>query len=98
MKRFSLCLLAVFLVLSLTLVHAAPANSNTVSTIPTPAPITAAHFDVDAATAAYIAQLSPAARARSDAYFEHRAMIWKAENMNTQDIHAEDASAPPGAR
>jgi STE24 endopeptidase len=29
-----------------------------------------AHFDPDAATAAYLAQLSPAARAKSDAYFE----------------------------
>jgi STE24 endopeptidase len=29
-----------------------------------------AHFDPDATTAAYLAQLSPAARAKSDAYFE----------------------------
>src|ERR1700728_1143381 len=29
-----------------------------------------ARFDADAATAGYMAQLSPAARARSDAYFE----------------------------
>jgi Zn-dependent protease with chaperone function len=34
------------------------------------APAPAAHFDAEAATAAYMAQLSPAARARSDAYFE----------------------------
>ena len=30
----------------------------------------AAHFDVEAATNAYMAELSPAQRARSDAYFE----------------------------
>src|SRR5271168_420662 len=28
------------------------------------------HFDADAATAAYLATMTPAARARSDAYFE----------------------------
>jgi STE24 endopeptidase len=33
-------------------------------------PAAAAHFDVEAATASYLARLSPAARARSDAYFE----------------------------
>ncbi len=33
-------------------------------------PATGAHFDPDAATAAYLAQLSPAARTKSDAYFE----------------------------
>ncbi len=32
--------------------------------------VAAAHFDADAATAAYMATLSPKARARSDAYFE----------------------------
>jgi STE24 endopeptidase len=30
----------------------------------------AAHFDVEVATNAYMAELSPAQRARSDAYFE----------------------------
>ena len=30
----------------------------------------ATHFDAEAATAAYLAQLSPEARAKSDAYFE----------------------------
>jgi len=33
-------------------------------------PAAAAHFDADAATEAYIAQLSPEARAKSDRYFE----------------------------
>ena len=32
--------------------------------------VQAAHFDVEAATNAYMAELSPAQRARSDAYFE----------------------------
>jgi STE24 endopeptidase len=37
-----------------------------------------AHVDPDAATAAYLAQLSPAARAKSDAYFEggYWLMLW----------------------
>ena len=70
MKRICLYLLPVLLFLGATLTQAAPASSNTAISIPTPAPVTAAHFDAEAATAAYIAQLSPAARARSDAYFE----------------------------
>jgi len=41
----------------------------TTSLAPTAAPV-AARFDVDSATRAYMAQLSPEARARSDAYFE----------------------------
>jgi STE24 endopeptidase len=37
----------------------------------TPSSVAASgHFDVDAATAAYLATMTPAARARSDAYFE----------------------------
>jgi STE24 endopeptidase len=38
----------------------------------------AAHFDADAATAAYLATMTPAARARSDAYFEggYWLMLW----------------------
>jgi STE24 endopeptidase len=36
----------------------------------TAVPQAAAHFDADAATAAYVATLSPEARAKSDAYFE----------------------------
>ena len=34
------------------------------------APAAPVHFDAEAATAAYLAQLSPEARAKSDAYFE----------------------------
>ncbi len=37
---------------------------------PPPPTSTAAHFDADAATAGYLAELPPAARAKSDAYFE----------------------------
>jgi STE24 endopeptidase len=37
---------------------------------PGPPPAAAAHFDAEAATAAYMARLSPDARARSDAYYE----------------------------
>jgi STE24 endopeptidase len=38
----------------------------------------AAHFDADAATAAYLATMTPAARTRSDAYFEggYWLMLW----------------------
>lgn len=42
--------------------------ASTLAPAVTPAP--AASFDPEAATAAYMAQLSPAARAKSDAYFE----------------------------
>ena len=36
------------------------------------------HFDADAATTAYLATMTPAARARSDAYFEggYWLMLW----------------------
>ena len=51
---------------------AAPAATAAPSTdvAATPAAAPSAHLDPDAATAAYLAQLSPAARAKSDAYFE----------------------------
>ena len=45
----------------------------------TPSSATAsAHFDADAATAAYLATMTPAARARSDAYYEggYWLMLW----------------------
>src|SRR5437763_13800074 len=47
------------------------ANSQmpSVVTVP-PAAQPSAHFDPEAATEAYLAQIPPAARARSDAYFE----------------------------
>jgi STE24 endopeptidase len=52
---------------------AAPSATAAPSTPVAAAPAAAdpqAHLDPDAATAAYLAQLSPAARAKSDAYFE----------------------------
>jgi STE24 endopeptidase len=65
-RRVSLAAAAAVAIL-LSVVSAAPLAAD-------PAPPAAAdggaHFDADAATAAYLAQLSPAARARSDAYFE----------------------------
>jgi STE24 endopeptidase len=43
-----------------------------------PSTAASAHFDADAATAAYLATMTPAARARSDAYFEggYWLMLW----------------------
>jgi STE24 endopeptidase len=43
-----------------------------------PGPAASAHFDADAATAAYLATMTPAERARSDAYFEggYWLMLW----------------------
>jgi STE24 endopeptidase len=48
----------------------APGPAAAVSAAPAPAAASTPHLDADAATASYLAQLSPAARARSDAYFE----------------------------
>jgi STE24 endopeptidase len=45
-------------------------RAGAVAAMSTPAVRVAARFDVDSATRAYMAQLSPEARARSDAYFE----------------------------
>src|SRR5258707_12768030 len=44
----------------------------------TPAMAASGHFDADAATAAYLATMTPAARVRSDAYFEggYWLMLW----------------------
>jgi STE24 endopeptidase len=60
---------------------AAPSATAAPSTPVAAAPAAAdpqAHLDPDAATAAYLAQLSPAARAKSDAYFEggYWMMLW----------------------
>ena len=52
-------------------VAAAPSTQGTPAATPTAtAAATTAPFDVNAATEAYMAKLSPEARARSDAYFE----------------------------
>jgi STE24 endopeptidase len=53
--------------------------SQSASHVDTPTRVAApGHFDADAATAAYLATLTPAARARSDAYFEggYWLMLW----------------------
>src|SRR5438045_2938563 len=81
MIRRIAALLVFFAVLSIA--HAAfagappgqPANAapNAAATMTAPAQASAAaaaHFDAEAATTAYMNQLSPEARAKSDAYFE----------------------------
>ncbi|MGH8306706.1 MAG: M48 family metallopeptidase [Gammaproteobacteria bacterium] len=70
MKRFLFCLLTLLLILGATLTQAIAGSSTAAHAVSPPASVTTAHFDADAATATYIAQLSPAARARSDAYFQ----------------------------
>ncbi|MGH8335811.1 MAG: M48 family metallopeptidase [Gammaproteobacteria bacterium] len=70
MKRFLFCLLTLLLILGATLTQAVAGSSTATQAVSMSAPVAAAHLDADTATAAYIAQLSPAARARSDAYFE----------------------------
>ncbi len=60
---------------------AGPAAAQAPETAVAPAPageVAAASFDAEAATAAYMAQLSPEARAKSDAYFEggYWLMLW----------------------
>jgi len=69
MKRVTVVLLAVAAMLLISTAVAAADPPAPASAIPAAAAATA-HFDADAATTAYLAQLSPAARAKSDAYFE----------------------------
>ncbi|MGA7353403.1 MAG: M48 family metallopeptidase [Acidobacteriaceae bacterium] len=66
-----LLLFAVLAAVSLGLAHAQPAIQPTVDiTQVPPAAQPSDHFDPDAATEAYMAMIPPAAKARSDAYFE----------------------------
>jgi STE24 endopeptidase len=69
MKHVLAILLVAVMMLGANLAQAAPATDTTpaVSAATTPG---TPHFDVQAATDAYMAQLSPQARANSDAYFE----------------------------
>jgi STE24 endopeptidase len=67
MKPVVAMLLAVFLVLGTTVAQAASIAGTPQAVQAAPA---AANFDVEAATARYMAQLSPQQRASSDAYFE----------------------------
>ncbi|HQT94598.1 MAG TPA: hypothetical protein PK435_08200, partial [Thermoanaerobaculaceae bacterium] len=67
MKRVRTALLVTLVAILVCSAAAAAETPNPGTAAPPPA---TAHFDPDAATAAYLAQLSPEARAKSDAYFE----------------------------
>jgi STE24 endopeptidase len=68
MRQAKVTLLAV--VAAILVCGIAVAADNVTSKTPAARAATTAHFDPDAATAAYLARLSPEARAKSDAYFE----------------------------
>lgn len=70
MKHVLAILLVVVMALGTSALRAAPAADVTPAVSAAVAPASTAHFDVEAATNAYMAQLSPQARANSDAYFE----------------------------
>jgi STE24 endopeptidase len=66
MRRVVLAIVALALI-AITSIN----SSQSASAADTPPSVTASgHFDADTATAAYLATMTPAARARSDAYFE----------------------------
>jgi STE24 endopeptidase len=70
MKYVLAMLLIAVMTLGATRVWAAPAAAAAPNISATTTAASAPHFDVDAATNAYMAELSPQARAKSDAYFE----------------------------
>lgn len=73
MKKLTGLLLLVILAVGVAFAQTPQASSSPPpqsATQPQTATTHAAHFDVDAATNAYMAELSPAQRAKSDAYFE----------------------------
>jgi STE24 endopeptidase len=70
MKRVFAILFLAILTLGVTSVWAIQTPESAPATSATAAPSNATHFDVDTATTAYMDELSPAARAKSDAYFE----------------------------
>ena len=70
MKYVLAILLMAVMTLGATRVWAAPTADTTPAVSATTAAAGTTHFDVDAATNAYMAELSPQARAKSDAYFE----------------------------
>jgi STE24 endopeptidase len=84
MKPVLAILLAVVLMLGATFVKATPiagvAQVAPATSASTPASASTTHFDVDATTNAYMAQLSPQQRANSDAYFEggYWLLLWDA--------------------
>ena len=70
MKYVLAILLMAVMTLAATEVWAAPAADTLPVVSATTAAASTTHFEVDAATNAYMAELSPQARAKSDAYFE----------------------------
>lgn len=70
MKHVLAILLVAVMMLGASLAQAAPTADTTPTVSATTTPGNTPHFDVEAATDAYMAQLSPQARANSDAYFE----------------------------
>ncbi|HEY8681754.1 MAG TPA: M48 family metallopeptidase [Rhodanobacter sp.] len=70
MKSVLAIVLMVALALGSSMLRAAPVSEPAPVTSAISTPASTPHFDVDAATNAYMAQLSPQARANSDAYFE----------------------------
>jgi STE24 endopeptidase len=74
LRRF-VAIVVVTLGLSVAALAQTPANPTPANTMPSviavpPAAQPSAHFDAQAATEAYLAEIPPAAKARSDAYFE----------------------------
>jgi STE24 endopeptidase len=70
MKRFLIALATLVLMLGVGLGHASPNGDGHIPAASAPASAATSRFNVDTTTNAYMAQLSPQARARSDAYFE----------------------------
>ena len=70
MKYVFAILLMVVMTLGATRAWAAPAADTAPAVSASTAAASTTHFDVDAATNAYMAELPPQARAKSDAYFE----------------------------
>ncbi len=70
MKKLLGALLLVFFVVGVIHAQTSPASVAVSSAVAQPTPGQSPAFDVDAATNAYMAELTPAQRANSDAYFE----------------------------
>jgi len=70
MKRVLAILFLAVLTFGVSSVRALQTPESTPAASAAATPVSATHFDVDTATTAYMDELSPAARAKSDAYFE----------------------------
>lgn len=70
MKKLLGVLLLMLFVIGVTHAQAVPSSAAAPAAVTQPAPVQSAAFNVDAATNAYMAELTPAQRANSDAYFE----------------------------